>query len=127
VEHGLDGAVIDPDLPFVDHLEGLLEQVELRMGREYPVYPVRKERGAELVRFNAGVDEKDLCCGLPSKEILREGRDIDKEHVRDNPVGRRAPARDHVIVPDLHQKLADGLRHQVVTEVNPDIHPLLPF
>jgi len=75
------------------------------------VYPVREERGAECVRFYAGVDEENLCLGVLSEEILREGCDIHEEHVRDKPVGRRALTRDHVIVPILHQKLVDGLRH----------------
>src|SRR5208283_1770723 len=110
----LDGAVIDPDLSLADHLKGLLEQVEFRTGGEYSVYPVRKERGAECVRFYAGVDEENLCLGVLSKEFLRESRNIDKEHVRDKPVGRWALTRNHVIVPILHQKLVDGFRHQMV-------------
>jgi hypothetical protein len=32
-----------------------------------------------------------------------------------------------VIVPILHQKLVDCLRHQMVTEVNRYMHVLIPF
>ncbi len=95
------------------------------MGGEYSVYPVREERGAELVRFRAGVHEEDLCFGVPGEEVMVEGSTIHKEHVRGKPIG--ALTRDHVIVPILHQKLVDGLCHQMVTEVDPDMHHLVPF
>jgi hypothetical protein len=67
------------------------------------------------------------CIGVLSKEILPEASDIHEEHVRGKPVGRRALTRGHVIVSILHQKLVDGLCHEMVTEVDPDIHPLFPF
>ena len=46
-------------------------------------------------------------------------------HVWGKPIG--ALTHDHVLVPILHQKLVEGLCHQMVTEVDPDIHPLVPF
>jgi hypothetical protein len=61
------------------------------------------------------------------KETVAEGRYIHEEHIRGKAVGGSLSTRDYVIVPMLHQKLVEGLSHQMVAEVDPDMHALLPF
>jgi hypothetical protein len=97
------------------------------MGGEYPVYPVREERGAQFVRFHAGIDEEDLCLGIPGEEIMLEGRAIDEEHVRGEPVARGPSAHEDVIIPIRNEELINALRQKLVTEVDRYIHVLLPF
>ena len=52
------------------------------MGREYPVYPVGEERGAELLLLYAGIDEEDFCIRVLPDEIMAERMDIHEEYVR---------------------------------------------
>jgi len=52
------------------------------------VYPVREEHGRQIFQFYPGIDQEHLCLGVPREEVMPEGCGIDKEHVRDESVGR---------------------------------------
>ena len=57
VKQGLDRPVVDPKIcPSLIAARAFLYSSELRIRGEYPVYPVRKERGTEFLRFYAGIE-----------------------------------------------------------------------
>ena len=85
------------------------------------MYPVREERGAELVRFHTSVHEQYLWRGVPGEEIMRKRRAIDEEHVRGN-VGRTSPVHYHVIISVRNEELVYGFRYQLVAEMNSYMH-----